>query len=66
MKTYEDECIGCPTERGCMGSSCQNRNVLHCYCDNCGDETTLYYFDDEELCLNCVAERLDIVEGSED
>lgn len=66
MRTIENECVGCPSERGCMGNSCPHKNAERFYCDNCGDETTLYHFDDEELCLSCVAERLDIVEGSND
>ena len=64
MKVVENECVGCPPERGCLGDTCPNRNVARFYCDNCGDETTLYHYDDEELCLSCVAERLEIVEGS--
>ena len=27
MIKYEDECVGCPPERGCLGSVCPNRNV---------------------------------------
>lgn len=46
-------------------NSCPNRNVPRYYCDKCGSEATLYYFDDEELCLDCIEERLETVEGSE-
>lgn len=45
MRYYEDECVGCPPEMGCMGSACPNRNVEHIVCDECGDE--LLY--DEEI-----------------
>lgn len=45
MKRYENECVGCPPERGCLGSVCPNRNVLRIYCDICGDEID---YDDPE------------------
>ena len=37
-KWYEDECVGCPKELGCMGNACPNRNVPHYDCDECGEE----------------------------
>ena len=64
MREISNECVGCPPNMGCMGSSCPNRNVEHFYCDECKDEETLYYYDGEELCINCIAKKLDIVEGS--
>ncbi len=62
MVRYEDECVGC-TSMGlpCLGNSCPNRNVPHFYCDGCGDETTLYEFDGEQLCIDCIRDRLDEV-----
>lgn len=62
MREVENECVGCPTEMGCLGSSCPKRNVTHFYCDECKDETDLYYYDDEELCLDCIVKRLERVE----
>ena len=60
MITYEDECVGCPPEMGCMGNSCPNRNVLRMYCDNCDDECEeLYVFDGHELCADCVLDSLE-------
>ena len=44
MISYEDECVCCPPEIGCLGSVCPNRNVPHYYCDECGME-----FDKKEL-----------------
>ena len=38
MIRYEDECVGCPPEMGCLGSICPNRNVPHYFCDYCGEE----------------------------
>lgn len=61
MIKIENDCVGCPPEMGCMGSSCPNRNVKHFYCDDCGDETDLYEFDGEELCIDCIEKRLDKV-----
>lgn len=58
MKKYENECVGCPPEMGCLGSSCPNRNVLHLICNKCGDETQLYEYDGEELCIDCIEEKL--------
>ena len=55
MIKYEDECVGCPPEKGCLGNSCPNRNVKHLYCDRCKcDCEELYLYDDEELCEECL------------
>jgi hypothetical protein len=62
MKTIEDECVGCPPEIGCLGSSCPYKDVAHYYCDNCGEETQLYYYDDKELCIDCIEKTLEKVE----
>lgn len=63
MVEYEDECVGCPPEM-----SCPNMNVPHYYCDECGDETTLYQYGDLQLCEKCLMEYIKdeykIVEGS--
>lgn len=64
MIKYENECIGCPLEIGCMGSSCPNLNVPRAYCDSCGDEAEeFYYYDGEWLCKECYIEA--ILEGAE-
>lgn len=63
MVVIEDECVGCPTEFGCLGSACPNRNVSHHVCDECGyDVETLYKYEGEELCLDCIEGRLEVVE----
>lgn len=57
MVTYEDECVGCPAEMGCLGSTCIYRNVPHYFCDICKDEVyyeDLYYYDDKEICWDCL------------
>ena len=65
MKQIENKCVGCPPEMGCLGSGCPNRNVIRYYCDECGEEGTLYEYDGEELCADCLLEAAPKVEGSE-
>ena len=60
---YEDECVSCPSEMGCLGISCPKRNVKHYICDECGEEIdVLYYLYGAELCADCVLETLDTVD----
>ena len=60
MITYEDECVGCPSEMGCMGDSCPYKNVRHLFCDRCNEEVdTLYVYDDKELCLHCLLKQVE-------
>ena len=60
MIRYENECVGCPPEMGCLGESCPNRNVMHLYCDKCKDDCEeLYVFDGEELCEECLLDSFD-------
>lgn len=65
MCRTENECVGCPPEMGCLGDSCPYRNVTRYYCDHCDNEATLYRYDGEELCIDCLKEMLEVVEGSE-
>ena len=64
MVIYENECCDCAVPAyPCLGSSCPNRHVKHYYCDECGEDVEkLYEFDDEELCLDCIEKRLEVVE----
>ena len=63
MVTYEDECVGCPTEMGCIGSVCPNRNVPHFYCDKCGDDVEkLYKYDGQEICEECLLKEFEVIE----
>ena len=59
MITYENQCAGCDIP--CIGAACSYRNVPCFYCDECGYEATLYHFDGEQLCLDCIKDRLDKV-----
>lgn len=60
MKKIENECVCCGLP--CLGSSCPNQNVVRYYCDRCGEEDDLYYFNDEELCIYCIKKLLEKVE----
>lgn len=52
---YEDECVGCPPEIGCLGSSCRYKNVPHLVCDECKREfDKLYLYDSLQVCEGCL------------
>lgn len=60
MKIKVNGCVGC--EPHMCGGYCEYRdNTYEWHCDDCGEEDTLYYFDDKELCLNCIIHRLEEV-----
>ena len=65
MKKVENECVGCPPEMGCLGFACPYRNVVRFYCDNCKEENKLYYYENKELCGECLLDEFDIVDGSD-
>lgn len=73
MIKYENECVGCPPEMGCMGNACPNRNVPHYYCDECGEEIVdnhryeEYYTTNgaEHLCKDCYKKALDYLHEEE-
>lgn len=64
MITYENECCGCAVPAyPCIGDACPNRNVPHLYCDRCENQVdTLYHFDWQELCIDCIEEMMEKVE----
>lgn len=54
-----DECCSCASGGyPCRGETCSLRHVPHLLCDDCSEETTLYYYEDEMLCLDCIIDRL--------
>lgn len=57
MIKYENQCVDCPKEMGCLGNSCRYRNVSVYYCDTCGDEAD-YEIDGDHYCWDCAAEYL--------
>ena len=56
MVRYENDCVDCGLP--CLGESCPNRNVPHYYCDACGDETQLYEYEGQQLCIGCIERML--------
>lgn len=58
MREYENQCVGCPSEMGCLGIGCPNRNVPIDYCDQCGCEGATYRIDGEDLCDDCASEYM--------
>lgn len=65
MIKIENECVDCPPDIGCLGSSCPYMNVPRFYCDQCNCEEELYWFEDEQLCIDCIIEKLEKVEYDE-
>lgn len=59
MIKYENDCVSCG--QSCIGSACPHCRVAHFYCDECEEETDIYHFDGEELCIDCIESRLDKV-----
>ena len=60
MIKYENECVGCPPEMGCMGDSCPNIKVPYLLCDRCSDDVEeLYKVDGEELCEECLKDNFE-------
>ena len=62
MKITQSECMPCNLP--CVGRACKYYEVTRYYCDQCGDETKLYDFDGQELCSDCIARQLSVIEGS--
>ena len=42
MKKVQNDCVACGLP--CYGSSCPFVNVVHFFCDECGEEAQLYYY----------------------
>lgn len=60
MLKHVDECVGCPPEKGCLGSACPNRNVPRWFCDECENEferDELRVFNGKQLCYDCFCEE---------
>jgi hypothetical protein len=55
---YEDCCLQCSVP--CV--NCGRKETIVPYCDDCGeDDETIYVFEGEELCLDCIVKRLEKV-----
>lgn len=59
MIKYEDCCVGCPKDLGCIGNSCPYKNVPVYICDCCHEEIdgSVYEVDSEHLCQTCLELR---------
>lgn len=53
MKRIENDCVRCPT---CI--NCGAKQQEHFYCDECKEESDIYHFEGEELCIECISKRL--------
>lgn len=66
MIRYENQCCDCNAALyPCIGEMCSRRHVKIYECDNCSEEVEaeeLYNFDGEQLCIDCIRERLEVVE----
>lgn len=55
MIKFENECVGCPKEMGCLGSGCPYTHVPYLTCDKCNQDTDeLYNTEEGQLCKDCV------------
>ena len=62
MRIYTNECVDCGLP--CLHTSCPYYNVERFYCDECGDEITLYEYENRELCESCLLKMFPKIEGS--
>lgn len=66
MQVIENRCCGCATESyPCRGKSCDLRNYIASYCDECKEEKEIHNYDDEELCVDCIQKRINLSEYDE-
>lgn len=64
MIIIENECVDCGLP--CLYESCPYWAVTRFYCDECDDESyPLYWYDSQQLCLDCIEKRLERVEYDE-
>jgi len=63
MIRLEDDCVGCPTEMGCLGNCCPYKNVPVFVCDNCEseDEEELFVYNGQQLCFKCLLDNFEQV-----
>lgn len=62
MIRYENECCSCSVPAyPCLGDICPRLRVPHFYCDECGCEEQLYYYEGRQLCISCIEQLLEKV-----
>jgi hypothetical protein len=57
MIRYENDCVDCATDGYPCNPFCPRKRAKHCYCDVCGNEDKLYWFNDRQLCLFCLEDE---------
>lgn len=66
MIAIESDCVDCPAEMDCLYEACPYYRVVRYYCDRCGSEDdVLYWWGNEQLCLDCVVNDLEEVEPND-
>jgi hypothetical protein len=55
----ENECVDCGLP--CIYNSCPYYRVPRFYCDECGFEAELFWFENKQLCIECIESRLEKV-----
>jgi hypothetical protein len=67
MIKFENGCVSCPPEIGCLGCTCPYINVPHYYCDKCKDEVeVLYHYNGEQWCEDCILKDCGEVDVGDD
>ena len=60
MIKHENQCVDCGLP--CIREACRYYDAKVYICDNCKcEDETLYYYDDEQLCIECIKKRLEEV-----
>lgn len=67
MIEYENDCVGCPPEMGCLGSMCPYVDVPYFYCDDCGHGDDEFYTfngnwgnNENQFCFDCLLKRITV------
>lgn len=61
MVRVESDCVDC--DLPCIYEACPYYQMFVYECDDCGEEVdNLYYYDGQELCIDCIEHRLERVE----
>ena len=57
MTRYENDCVDCAAGAYPCNPLCKRKRVAHHYCDACGCEDNLYWFNGSEICFYCLEEE---------
>ena len=59
MIRTESGCVDCGLP--CLHSACPHYEHVVYECDNCEEESKLYWFNGKQLCISCIEEQLEEV-----